>query len=130
MRSKLSIPAAQCSPHPGGGDQSSPPASVIGASTPHQRQGDRASGDDDGDDQRPRLIPWVRYADLVEANITRSWTQLLRMIDHEGFPPGIMLSPNIRAWRLDEIEAWLARRPTPRKIPPPASRPRGRKPRA
>jgi predicted DNA-binding transcriptional regulator AlpA len=74
----------------------------------------------------PSLPIFVRYADLVSSNIVRSWTQLLRMIDHENFPVGQMLSPNIRVWRLDEIEAWLAGRPTARKVPPPTSKPRGR----
>jgi hypothetical protein len=49
------------------------------------------------------------------------------MIDGGGFPPGMMLSPNIRAWRLDEIELWLSSRPTARKVSPPTSKPRGRK---
>jgi hypothetical protein len=31
------------------------------------------------------------------------------------FPPGILISPNIRAWNLDEVERWLATRPSDRK---------------
>jgi hypothetical protein len=73
------------------------------------------------------LVPYLRYSDLVEANVVNNWTQLLRLIDLENFPVGIMLSPNCRAWRLDQVEAWLADRPTARKIPPPARKLRGRK---
>jgi hypothetical protein len=90
----------------------------------HRRQND--GGSTDADDAARRLIPWVRYSDLYEANIVRSWTQLSRMIDTESFPVGKMLSPNVRAWRLDEVEAWLAHRPASRKVPPPATKPRGR----
>jgi hypothetical protein len=104
-----SIPTEQCTPY---GDSTE----KVAATTIPQR---RSSA----------LIPWVRYRDLVEANVVNNWTQLLRLIDGEGFPAGIMLSPNIRAWRLDQVNAWLADRPTARKVPPPASKPRGRRPR-
>jgi hypothetical protein len=43
------------------------------------------------------------------------------MIAGEGFPTSIMLGPNTRAWRLDEVEAWLASRPMARKIVNPMS---------
>jgi predicted DNA-binding transcriptional regulator AlpA len=75
----------------------------------------------------PHHLPsHVRFRHLEHAGIVNSWTQLLRMIEHEGFPQGLMLSANVRVWRLDEVEAWLASRPTARKAPPPASKPRGR----
>jgi predicted DNA-binding transcriptional regulator AlpA len=108
------------------------------ANPPHQRQGDRASGDDADDTERKlaarrsRLAQsgfpiFVRYADLEAAGFVASWTQLLRMIDDEGFPPGVMIGPNTRAWRVDEVEAWLASRPTARKaVPPDAVHPRVR----
>ena len=35
-----------------------------------------------------------------------------RLIDVEGFPAGTMIGANTRAWRVDEIERWLASRPT------------------
>lgn len=53
----------------------------------------------------------VRFPDLVAANIVRNWPQLLRLIESEGFPPGIRLSPNARAWAISEVQAWLASRP-------------------
>jgi predicted DNA-binding transcriptional regulator AlpA len=81
-------------------------------------------------EQRRALLPvFVRYKDLVESGIVRSWTQLLRMIDDEDFPAGVMLGPHTRPWRADEVQEWLAARPTARKpIPPNARHPRARKP--
>jgi predicted DNA-binding transcriptional regulator AlpA len=61
------------------------------------------------------LPVYVRFKDLQQAGIVTSWPQVLRMIDDEGFPPGVRLSANIRAWRLDEVQAWLDRRPSERK---------------
>jgi hypothetical protein len=73
------------------------------------------------------LPTYVRYADLVAAGIVANWTTLLRLIDDEGFPPGTMIGPNTRAWRVDEVEAWLASRPTARKaVSPDAVHPRVR----
>jgi hypothetical protein len=98
------------------------------AASPHQCQGDRgSSGDDDGDARR--VLPvYVRYADLVAAGIVANWTTLLRLIDDEGFPPGVLIGPNSRAWCVDEVERWLAERPSARKVMPPSARhPRGRK---
>lgn len=84
------------------------------STTIHRRQGDR-SGDDD-DAAAARLPVFVRFRDLVDANIVRNWPTLLRLIDEDGFPPGVMLGRNTRAWALDEVEAWLAARPTARKV--------------
>jgi hypothetical protein len=125
-----------------------PPAETA----PHQRQGDRAADDDDDSEaerqakrfkaenlvgakrvaRRNRLIQsgfpiLVRFDDLAAAGFVGSWTQLLRMIADEGFPAGTLLSANVRAWRLDELEAWLESRPSARKaVSPDAVHPRVR----
>jgi predicted DNA-binding transcriptional regulator AlpA len=69
--------------------------------------------------RKPRLSPplpsYLRYPDLVAANIVTSWMGVSRLIDTEGFPPGVLLSANTRAWRRDEVEAWLASRPSGKK---------------
>jgi predicted DNA-binding transcriptional regulator AlpA len=91
----------------------------------HQREGDRSSGDDD---TPSGLTRYVRYRDLVTAGVVRNWPTLLRLIDVEGFPAGIMIGPNSRAWALHEVEAWLDARPSARKIVNPAHKPRSRKP--
>jgi hypothetical protein len=103
---------------------------------PHQRQGDRGPGDDDNAAKlaarRSRLIQsgfpvFCRFDDLVAAGIVQNWTTLLRLIDEENFPTGTMIGANTRAWRVDEVEAWLASRPSARKtVPPDAVHPRVR----
>jgi predicted DNA-binding transcriptional regulator AlpA len=40
---------------------------------------------------------------------------LKRLIDDRGFPPGILITPNARAWDEGEVDAWIASRPTTRK---------------
>jgi hypothetical protein len=87
------------------GDDDDPPASRKRIS--HRGQ-DRGSGNDD--DVRP-LQRWIRYADLKRARIVGNWTQLLRLIELQNFPPGTMLSSKVRAWTVSEIEGWLASRP-------------------
>jgi predicted DNA-binding transcriptional regulator AlpA len=106
-----------------------PPAETA---NPHQRQSDRASGDDDSEAERAaklaarrsRLMQsgfpvFCRFNDLVAAGIVQNRTTLLRLIDDENFPPGVMIGPNTRAWPLSELEAWLASRPSGRKVVPP-----------
>jgi hypothetical protein len=114
------VPPEQCSPYPG-----RPPAArrdrSDDTSAVHQRQGDRGSSDDDSAAWRA-LPVFVRYTDLEAAGIVNNWTTLLRLIDVEGFPPGVMIGPNTRAWRADEVEQWLAERPSARKIMPPGAR--------
>jgi predicted DNA-binding transcriptional regulator AlpA len=58
------------------------------------------------------MLPrWLRYKDLHEAGIVSNRPQLDHMIETEGFPQGRLFSPRIRAWALDEVEAWLDSRP-------------------
>jgi predicted DNA-binding transcriptional regulator AlpA len=64
------------------------------------------------------LPVYVRFRDISAAGIARNWPTLTRLIEEEGFPRGVMLSPNIRAWPLDEIKQWLATRPVERKPVP------------
>jgi hypothetical protein len=53
----------------------------------------------------------LRFADLKERGVCRSWAQLKRQADH-NFPLGRLLSPNIRVWdEEDEVDPWLASRP-------------------
>jgi hypothetical protein len=80
--------------------------------SPHQRQGDCGSGDDNAG---PRLPVFVRIHDLRAAGIVSNWAQLYNLIDEYGFPHGVMLSPNTRAWNVAEVRAWLGARPTERK---------------
>jgi predicted DNA-binding transcriptional regulator AlpA len=53
----------------------------------------------------------LRFRDMKERGIVNSWPQLKRLQTEHGFPLGRMLSPNIRAWTLAEIDEWIASRP-------------------
>jgi hypothetical protein len=88
--------------------RSAPPTTI------HRRQGDRRGSDDDAA-AAPRLPTFVRFRDLFAANIVHNWPTLLRLMDEEGFPCGVLLGRNTRAWPLEDVEAWLATRPTARK---------------
>jgi hypothetical protein len=61
---------------------------------------------------------YLRFADLRDRGIIASWPMLKRRVDRDGFPPGKLAGPNTRIWAEDEIEAWLASRPTARKPAP------------
>lgn len=54
----------------------------------------------------------LRFKDLQRLGVVRSWPQLRYMQENYGFPPGLLLGANTRAWRATEIEKWLADRPT------------------
>ena len=57
----------------------------------------------EGDAAIARLPTLIRFRDLRASGIANNWTQLLRMIDQDGFPRGKLLSPNVRAWDVNEI---------------------------
>jgi predicted DNA-binding transcriptional regulator AlpA len=54
---------------------------------------------------------YLRFKDLKERGICGNWTTLMRWIRERGFPAGVMLGPNTRAFPEDEIDAWLANLP-------------------
>ena len=53
---------------------------------------------------------YLRYGDLVERQIVNNRTTLSRWIRDYGFPAGVLLGPNSRAWPDDQVEAWLEAR--------------------
>jgi predicted DNA-binding transcriptional regulator AlpA len=73
-----------------------------------ERKDDRDPGG--AGDDAPHLPVMVRFRDLKAAGIATSWPTLLRLIREQSFPPGLRLGEHIRAWRLADIEAWLASR--------------------
>ena len=54
------------------------------------------------------MTTYLRFDDLRDRRIVRNRTTLYRWIKERGFPVGILLGPNTRAWDEDEIDAWLA----------------------
>jgi predicted DNA-binding transcriptional regulator AlpA len=55
---------------------------------------------------------FVRFRDLKGRGLADSYAQLDNLIRKYGFPIGRLLGPNTRVWSEDEIDAWLANRPT------------------
>jgi hypothetical protein len=53
----------------------------------------------------------LRFKDLQARGIVKNWMTLKRWIEKEGFPPGIKLAANTRAFPEDEVNEWLASRP-------------------
>jgi hypothetical protein len=60
----------------------------------------------------------LRYRDLVADGIVRNRPTLRNWIKKRGFPPGQLTGPNSRTWAEDEVEEWLASRPTGPKAGP------------
>jgi len=60
-------------------------------------------------------MKWIRYPDLVARGVVNSRMTLKRPIDSQDFPPGVLITPNARAWNEDEVDAWIAARPAARK---------------
>lgn len=68
-----------------------------------------------------KLPKLVRFRDLQAAGVASNWQSLQNMIDgQDAFPPGFLLSRNVRAWRLDDVLRWLDARPSERKEAPAA----------
>jgi predicted DNA-binding transcriptional regulator AlpA len=58
------------------------------------------------------MIRLLRFRDLKERGIINSWPMLKRRVERDGFPVGIMVGPNQRAWIEAEVDAWIKSRPT------------------
>jgi len=58
-----------------------------------------------------REMKLLRFADLKARGIVRNWPTLKRWIEREGFPQGILLGPNSRAWEEEGVNDWVASRP-------------------
>lgn len=57
----------------------------------------------------PKLL---RFRDLKERGFVSSYVKLKYMVDSLGFPPGRLLSPQVRTWDEAEVIKWYAKRPT------------------
>ena len=54
----------------------------------------------------------IRFSDLCAAKVVENRAQLRHLQDKHGFPSGFMIGPNSRGWFEDEVDKWLAQRPT------------------
>ena len=57
------------------------------------------------------LPNYIRFKTLQAKGIAESWAFLRNLIENYGFPPGKLLSPQIRIWAEDEVGAWVETRP-------------------
>ncbi len=60
--------------------------------------------------RRPTSKKLIRYHQIKQRGIVRNRMTLKRWIDGQGFPPGIKLGPNTRAWYESDVEAWVEAR--------------------
>ncbi len=74
--------------------------------------------DNNSSEIAPQLPRFIRFRDLRNSGIVDNWPQLLKLIEEYGFPPGVLLSANIRAWEIDAVNRWIANRPIERKKNP------------
>ncbi len=56
------------------------------------------------------MTVFLRFPDLKARGIVNNWMTLRRWIEREGFPAGVKLGPNTRAWDAAEVETWIASR--------------------
>ena len=57
----------------------------------------------------PEYAYW-RFHDLKRLGIVTNRMTLWRWIKNQGFPPGILLGPNSRAWATKDVRKWLETR--------------------
>ena len=55
-------------------------------------------------------MKFLRFKDLKQRNIVRNWPTLMRLMNEQGFPTGIRIGAQARAWEEAEVEAWLETR--------------------
>ena len=57
---------------------------------------------------------WLSFNDMKTLGIVTNWQSLRHWQQHHGFPTGRLFAANSRRWSREEIDAWLASRPTAR----------------
>jgi predicted DNA-binding transcriptional regulator AlpA len=67
-------------------------------------------------------VKLLRYSDLVERGVVASRMTLWRLIREYDFPAGKLITPNARAWDEEEVNEWIATRPS---APKPSTRKAG-----
>jgi predicted DNA-binding transcriptional regulator AlpA len=60
---------------------------------------------------------YLRFKDLKSRGIVSNWVTLHNRIKSSNFPSGRLIGPNARAWTEEEIDEWLASRPTGKAAP-------------
>ena len=68
------------------------------------------------------MTTYLRFADLKTRGIVTNWVTLRNRIKSSNFPSGRLIGPNARGWSEQEIDDWLASRPTDKVAPRGAAR--------
>ncbi len=68
-------------------------------------------------DPKSPTFKLLRYRDLVDRGIVSNRMTLHRWIVGNDFPKPIKIGPNSIAWRVDDVESWLAERARASKTP-------------
>jgi hypothetical protein len=55
-------------------------------------------------------LPLLRYQDLRNQGVVRTWQSLNKWIDERGFPPGRMIG-RFRTWTAGEVMRWIESQP-------------------
>ena len=58
------------------------------------------------------MANYLRFEDLRQRGIVGNRVTLGNWIRDHDFPAGLLAGPNSRLWPEDEVEQWLASRPT------------------
>jgi hypothetical protein len=58
-----------------------------------------------------RKLPLLRFTDLSEQGIVKTWHSLNDWIDNRGFPPGRLIGRH-RTWTVAEVMDWVAKQPS------------------
>jgi Prophage CP4-57 regulatory protein (AlpA) len=56
------------------------------------------------------VVNYLRFADLKARGVVKNWTTLARLVNEQGFPAGVRLGAQTRAWDEAEVAAWLEAR--------------------
>jgi predicted DNA-binding transcriptional regulator AlpA len=59
----------------------------------------------------------LRFKDLVESRLVKTWTDVRNLVRNHDFPPGRMLTNRVRVWTEPEIKDWLQSRPVASDLP-------------
>jgi hypothetical protein len=60
--------------------------------------------------KEPPALNLLRFEDLRDKRIVRTWNTFNNWIDTRGFPPGRMIG-RFRTWTEAEVMAWIERQP-------------------
>ena len=61
----------------------------------------------------------VRFNDIKNQGVVKTWGEIQKLIDEQDFPEGFRPTKFTRAWFQEDIDAWLRSRPSASDVKPP-----------